>query len=178
MKTYHSFSSKETELLGEKLAKKMKSGKSAQFLLCRLRGGEDPRFKKVKSGKTAAVFTLRGDLGSGKTTFAKGFFRGFGIKRRVKSPTFVIFRRFKVRDPKFVNRTSRIENIYHVDAYRLKKTKDLVDLGFKEILSDPKNVILIEWPENAREVIPRGAHQLAFRYGKKENERIIKEIII
>jgi len=149
MKTYHSFSSKETEKFGEQLA---------------LKAIGDWRLAIGK--KHALVFALQGDLGSGKTTFVKGFFRGIGIKSRAKSPTFIIFRRSVIRGSKF-------KNLYHVDAYRLKKSKDLAGLGFKEIISDERNIILIEWPENVKGMIPHGAYRLKFHYGEKENERTI-----
>ena len=149
MKTYHSFSSKETELLGENIARKLVNSRL-----------------KTANSSGALVFALHGDLGAGKTTFVKGFFRGVGIKSRAKSPTFIIFRRSAIHNSKF-------NNLYHVDAYRLKKTKDLIDLGFKEIISDKKNIVLIEWPENTKGIIPRDAHSLKFCYEKKENERTI-----
>jgi len=150
MKTYHSFSSEETEKIGETFAKK-----AANLRL------------KSRNPALALVFALRGDLGSGKTTFAKGFFRGLGIKSRVKSPTFIIMRRSKIRGKIFAN-------VFHIDAYRLRKPEDLLSIGFKTIVNDPKNIILIEWPENAKGVIPRGAYRLGFCCGKKENERTIK----
>src|SRR6185437_344641 len=74
-KTYKSFSSKETEALGEKLA-------------------ED--FLKTKAAAGALVLALKGELGAGKTTFTQGLFRGLGIKRRAQSPTFIIMRRHRV----------------------------------------------------------------------------------
>jgi tRNA threonylcarbamoyladenosine biosynthesis protein TsaE len=115
--------------------------------------------------KRALVIALQGDLGAGKTTFTQGFARGLGIKRRMASPTFIIMRRFALP------RSSG--NIYHIDAYRLKKLDSLEVLGFKEILADPKNVILIEWPEKIKKILPRQTIWLKFQYGKKENERKI-----
>jgi len=160
MKTYHSFSSKETELLGETLAKKLVNSKF-----------------KTQSPRLALIFTLNGNLGSGKTTFVKGFFRGLGIRSRVKSPTFIIMRRSAIRGKIF-------KNVFHIDAYRMRKPTsanrygdakpaDLFILDFKTITGNPPNIILIEWPENIRGIIPRGAHRIEFRYGKKENERTI-----
>ena len=150
MKIYHSFSSEETEKFGEMLAKKTANSRP-----------------KSQGPVLALVFALRGDLGSGKTTFVKGFFRGLGIKSRVKSPTFIIMRRSEVRGRIFTN-------VFHVDAYRMRRPEDLLVIDLKTIFSNPKNIILIEWPENARRVIPPGAHWLEFRYGDKENERTIK----
>jgi tRNA threonylcarbamoyladenosine biosynthesis protein TsaE len=147
MKTYYSFSSNETELFGEHLAKKLSQ-------------------QPATSGKHALIFALQGDLGSGKTTFVKGFFRGLGIKSRIKSPTFIIMRRNRIRDKIF-------KNVFHIDAYRMRKPEDLFVIDFKTIASDPKNIILIEWPENAKGIIPRAAHRIEFHHGKKESERTI-----
>ena len=159
MKTYHSFSSKETELLGGAIARDVLRAKT------RPKGG-------------ALIFALRGDLGSGKTTFVKGFFRGLGVKSRVKSPTFIIMRRSAIRGKIF-------RNVFHIDAYRIRKTApaessrgtkpdDLFLIDFKSVASDPRNIIIIEWPENMKGIIPRGARRLEFLHGKKENERTIK----
>jgi tRNA threonylcarbamoyladenosine biosynthesis protein TsaE len=147
MKIYQSFSSKETERIGAAVAREILDAKTG-------------------AKKSAAIFALRGNLGSGKTTFAKGFFRGLGVKSRVKSPTFVIMRRSRIRGKMFTD-------VFHIDAYRLRKPEALLALDFKIIAADPKNIVLVEWPENAKGVIPRGARHLEFRYGKKENERKI-----
>lgn len=164
MKIYHSFSSRETENLGETLAKK------------------EIRIHKVSAGrqaerKHALIFALHGDLGSGKTTFVRGFFRGLRIKSRVKSPTFIIMRRSAVRGKIF-------SDVFHIDAYRMRrpasaksygeaKPEDVFISDFKDIIKNPRNIILIEWPENTKGIIPRGGHRIEFRHGKKENERTI-----
>ncbi len=107
----------------------------------------------------ASVLALSGDLGSGKTTFVRGFMTGFGVRRRIASPTFTIVKNYK--------------NIYHIDCYRLKKPKELLDLGIKEIFKNPQNIVLIEWPEIIKKYLPKNAVWIKFKYGKKENERII-----
>lgn len=109
---------------------------------------------------------MTGDLGAGKTTFTQGFFHGLGLKKRAQSPTFIIMRRHALKKSKF-------KNIFHIDAYRLKKPEHLEMLGFKELAEDPKNIILIEWAERAKKIIPKTALWLNFKHGKKENERTI-----
>lgn len=123
-----------------------------------------------KRGTQKGAFTiaLSGDLGAGKTTFVQGFLRGLGFKRRAQSPTFVIMRRHSLP-----RGTRRFKNVFHVDAYRLKRGRDLGMLGFKEVLADPRNIVLIEWPERARGILPRPALRIAFRHGKTERERTI-----
>lgn len=169
MKTYQSFSSEKTKELGEKFAKEM--------------AGKVGREKSAKSGKGAIVFALRGDLGAGKTTFAQGFLKGLGVKRRAPSPTFVIMRRYglpsvphgsrgTVRGARAA-RAGRLANLFHVDAYRLKSAKHLAALDFEKVLADPRSIVLIEWAERVKNILPKGTVWLAFRHGKRENERHI-----
>lgn len=116
--------------------------------------------------KNASVFALRGDLGAGKTTFVQGFLKGMGSKKRVTSPTFILMRRHTVHRQK-------IKNVFHIDAYRIKKPEHLAALELDVILDGPQNVVLIEWPEQAKRFLLRDTIWLRFKYGKKENERII-----
>ena len=127
----------------------------------------------TRSGrKGAVVLALRGDLGTGKTTFAQGFLKGLGVKKRVASPTFVIIRRRALRRSHSARRKV-FTNIFHIDAYRLKSAAHLAALGFKEILADPGNIVLIEWAERAKKTVPKRALWLTFLHGKRENERSI-----
>ncbi|MEK7651199.1 MAG: tRNA (adenosine(37)-N6)-threonylcarbamoyltransferase complex ATPase subunit type 1 TsaE [Patescibacteria group bacterium] len=112
------------------------------------------------------IVGLRGNLGSGKTTFIQGFARGLGIKNRIMSPTFVIFRHYLLR------KKSRA-HFFHMDAYRIKKLSELKHLDFEEITSLPKSVVLVEWPEKIKKALPKKTKWLEFRHGEKENERII-----
>lgn len=146
MKSYRSLSSEKTKKLGEALAKKLK-----------------PRAR-------AAVFALKGDLGAGKTTFVQGFLHGLGVGRRAPSPTFIIMLRHSL--PRG-SRRGAFKNLFHVDAYRLSDAKHLAVLGFKDILSDPANVILVEWAERAKKILPKDAVWISFKHGKHENERHI-----
>ncbi len=154
MRTVHSFSSEETKALGAEIAGSLAAHRG--------------------NSRRACVVALRGDLGAGKTTFTQGMFRGLGVKRRPISPTFVIMRRYKVPARRPSSAERRFADIYHFDAYRLKKEEDAAVLGFEEILADPKNIVLVEWPEMIKGVLPSGAVRIDFQYGKKENERIIK----
>lgn len=95
---------------------------------------------ELKSSKNAIVLALSGDLGAGKTTFLQGFAKGMGINEKINSPTFVIMKRFDIKGVKF-------KNFYHIDCYRLDSSKDILDLGFKEIILNPENIVAIEWPE-------------------------------
>ena len=149
MKRLKSSSSEQTKKIGTDFAKKILVPPSSYLV---------PR--------NAIVLALQGDLGAGKTTFTQGFGRGLGIKRKMASPTFILMRRFSINHLPFTN-------LYHIDAYRLKKLDSLEVLGLKEIFADPKNIVLIEWPEKIKKALPKGTMWLKFQYGKKENERRI-----
>ncbi len=83
--------------------------------------------------KTSGVIGLTGNLGAGKTTFAKAFAKSLGIKS-LKSPTFIVSQRYNLRE----------RFLYHLDFYRLDDKKQLLPLGLTELLNKP-NIVLIEW---------------------------------
>ncbi len=117
------------------------------------------------------IIGLRGNLGSGKTTFIQGFAEGLGIKNRITSPTFVIFRKYGIPRHKLTVNGYRF--FYHMDAYRIRKISELVPLNFKEMVSFPNSIILIEWPENIIGALPKNTLRLDFYHGRKVNERIM-----
>jgi len=105
----------------------------------------------------ATVVGLSGDLGSGKTTFVQGVAHALGITQRVTSPTFVILKRYKTTDDKFTT-------LIHIDAYRLEESAELISLGWEEILKEKDTLVLIEWPENVKSVVPDDARGFTFTY--------------
>lgn len=113
----------------------------------------------------ARVISLRGDLGAGKTTFAKLFGKHLGVKEEVQSPTFLILKKYKTFNPFF-------EYFFHIDAYRLEKEEELSKLGLREILANPKNIVLIEWPEKVPTILPADTFQIFF-FHVSESEREI-----
>lgn len=118
-----------------------------------------------KKTQAAVVIGLSGELGSGKTRFAKGFIRACGIKKPVTSPTFVLAKRYVAKDKK---------TIFHIDAYRVKSMKELSHFGFEEMISDSENIVLIEWPERIASALPKNTRMVSFSHGKKEGERVIR----
>ncbi|MDP3993681.1 MAG: tRNA (adenosine(37)-N6)-threonylcarbamoyltransferase complex ATPase subunit type 1 TsaE [Candidatus Doudnabacteria bacterium] len=117
--------------------------------------------KLLKGGE---VIALSGNLGSGKTTFVKGLARGFGIRKAITSPTYILFRPYKLR---------RGRVFYHFDLYRLKSVRELSELGLHEILENGKNIVAIEWPQKAKKFLPKGTIHIRFTHGKKPNERLV-----
>ena len=90
--------------------------------------------KTISYGST--IFMI-GDLGSGKTTFTKGFAAGLGYSNEVQSPTYPI-----------LNEYSYSNNfIYHFDLYRLKSVSEFLEIGGIEYLSSQNGICIIEWPE-------------------------------
>lgn len=91
------------------------------------------------------IIALYGELGAGKTTFAQGFAKGLGIKDKIISPTFLIIRQYPI--------PNRENFFYHIDLYRLEEI-DLKSSGLEEIISDPGNVVLIEWANKISKYLP------------------------
>lgn len=126
---------------------------------------------------------LEGNLGAGKTTFTLGFLKYFGIKPAAASPTFVIAKHYKIIQKskgKSQNLKSKlksvrdlINNIYHIDAYRLRSKEDLKTIGFNEIKKQPRTVVLMEWPGNVKGMGVKNVIRVRFEHGKKVNERTI-----
>lgn len=110
----------------------------------------------LKGGVVATIVALSGDLGSGKTAFAKEAGSLLGIPRdEITSPTFVIMKVFDIEDKRF-------KKFVHIDAYRLESNQELENLGWKELTADPKNLIFIEWPEKVADIIPKDAITVRF----------------
>ena len=104
------------------------------------------------------VVALCGELGSGKTRFIQGFAKGLGLRQRLTSPTFVLLKKYK--------------NLYHIDCYRLNKPKNLLDLDFKEIISNSQNIVLIEWAEKVRSMLPKDVIWVKFEIVSEKKRRI------
>ncbi len=87
---------------------------------------------------------MAGDLGTGKTTIARGIARGWGSLDLVTSPTFVLINEYRRADAM---------RLYHFDAFRLSGSVEAIDIGLLELFEDRVS-ILVEWPERVAEVIP------------------------
>lgn len=95
----------------------------------------------------ATIVGLYGNLGAGKTTFTQAVARELGIEEPTTSPTFVIEKLYQTKHPFF-------KRLIHIDAYRLDAGRELTALDFETLVENPNNLILIEWPENVKEILP------------------------
>ncbi|KKW17427.1 MAG: Hydrolase, P-loop family [Candidatus Magasanikbacteria bacterium GW2011_GWA2_50_22] len=117
----------------------------------------------------ATVVALFGDLGAGKTAFAKALARAYGIEDDVTSPTFVIEKIYTPAKGPF-------SRLIHIDAYRLNSAHDLEVLGWDELLQAPSNLILVEWPENVERAIPSDAYRISLEYVDEHTRSITHDL--
>jgi len=103
-------------------------------------------FERQK-GKKPIIFALQGELGSGKTQFAKGLGQALKIKDNIVSPTFTIIREY----PFNLHKSGMF---YHLDTWRLEKGEELLDLGLENMLK-PGNIIAVEWLQKIKPVLEK-----------------------
>ena len=89
------------------------------------------------------VIYLQGDLGAGKTTLVRAVLRALGYRKTVKSPTYTLVEVYEV--PRL--------HLHHFDFYRFHDPREWIDAGFRETF-DGRNVVLVEWPEKAGDLLP------------------------
>ena len=99
----------------------------------------------------ATLVTLSGELGAGKTAFAKALAKALGVEEEVTSPTFVLEKIYAL------SAGAPFARLAHIDAYRLSRGADLAPLGFSELIKDASNFILLEWPEKVKDALPEPA---------------------
>lgn len=139
--------------------------------------------EEVRGGE---IICLTGDLGAGKTTFTQGLLRGLGIKGAITSPTFAIIKDYQIkeRDSRFMKKNSKkntsqdlrstVQHVYHIDAYRVE-AKDLESLGWKDFAGKPDSIVVIEWAERIKKIIPTNAVWIKFKWlGDKERKLSLK----
>ncbi|MGE4351386.1 MAG: tRNA (adenosine(37)-N6)-threonylcarbamoyltransferase complex ATPase subunit type 1 TsaE [Bdellovibrionales bacterium] len=100
------------------------------------------------------VLLLQGDLGVGKTAFARFLLQALGVRGEVPSPTFTLVQSYE---------TSRFA-VSHFDLYRLKTPEEIEEIGFDEACGD--GLVLVEWPEKAARYMPSSALTLSFSLGE------------
>ncbi|CAN5652940.1 hypothetical protein BH23GEM10_BH23GEM10_11300 [soil metagenome] len=94
--------------------------------------------------ETPVFLALRGDLGAGKSVFARAVARGAGVTAGMPSPTFNLVFRYE---------GTRGVDVVHLDLYRLEDADDVWELGWRELGAD-REIVLVEWPEQAGPLLP------------------------
>ena len=89
------------------------------------------------------VVSLHGELGAGKTSFARALLGALGVGERIKSPTYSLVESYRTQD--------RVA--WHLDLYRIADPGELEWLGL-DALSDPAALVLVEWPERGAGALP------------------------
>lgn len=108
------------------------------------------------------ILLLQGDLGAGKTAFARGFVSSWGMEELVSSPTFTVMNEYR----------NEQVCICHYDLYRLSSAAELQELGLEEAL-ESCDYTLIEWPDLARDIITGQALVVDIRLGSTPSQRQI-----
>lgn len=119
----------------------------------------------------AVVVALNGHLGSGKTTFVQSVARALGVKDNITSPTFVIMKKYELGGAGQPG-DARFKHLVHIDAYRLERGADLDALEFENIVSDPGNLVLIEWADNVKDGLPEDIQKIDFEYVSESERKI------
>lgn len=125
--------------------------------------------QKIATGlikNTPTIIALTGELGSGKTTFVQGLAKGLGVKKKIISPTFILMRIYNAKSK---------NTFYHLDLYRLETNLDneLENLGVKDIWEQKGNILVIEWAEKAKELLPKETIWIKFEYLSDDQRKII-----
>ena len=107
------------------------------------------------------VLAVSGDLGAGKTVFAKGVARALGVQDQVVSPTFTVVREYE-GSLRFV----------HADVYRLDRVQELHDVGWDDLL-DVDAVAVVEWAERVGALLPAERLEVRIEPGDADNDRTI-----
>ena len=118
----------------------------------------DFAYSLAKEALPGQVYCLNGDLGVGKTVFARGFGAGLGIDEPIVSPTFTILKEYD---------EGRLP-LYHFDVYRIGSSDEMEEVGYFDKLDRADGVCLIEWSVLIEDVIPEDAINVEI---KKENSK-------
>lgn len=115
-----------------------------------------------------AIVYLSGDLGAGKSTFARAMLRSLGVKGPIKSPTFTLVESYEVAGQSF----------NHLDLYRLSDSEELEFLGFRDIC-EASDLLIVEWPEMASNALPSPSHHIDLEYvSSRPEDALIRHVNI
>ena len=115
----------------------------------------------AKTLKGGDVVILDGEMGAGKTVFAKGVALGLGIKEEILSPTYAYMNDYSGK-------------LYHYDCYRLTSGAQAQELGLTDYF-EGNGVCLVEWAENIKDVLPKKCKRVRIKRISAANREIICE---
>jgi tRNA threonylcarbamoyladenosine biosynthesis protein TsaE len=136
------------------------------------------------------ILAFYGNLGSGKTTFIQGLAKGFGIEKRIISPTFIIVRTYdlnlksqtpnpksqdlksNIQEQRTKNKEQRMGTFYHIDLYRTQGKNDLLSVGIDQIINEKNAFVAIEWVEKMGDLLPKKRIELHFKYIDEDKREI------
>ena len=116
--------------------------------------------------------SLVGDLGAGKTTFARHLIQGLGYKGRVRSPTYTLCEPYPIEIQRAESSPSINITAHHFDLYRMRDPLEWQEAGFAEYFDEP-GFCLVEWPEKAEDTLPAFDVEIHLVAGAEESEREI-----
>ena len=128
---------------------------------------QDLAKKLARNINPGITISLIGDLGTGKTTFTKGFARQMGIKDHVTSPTFKLISEYQGEKYK----------LNHIDAYRMNGPEDFLNIGGEEYLISKNSITIIEWGDLLNDILPSKTIRVNFKRIKSPKESRKIEIL-
>ncbi len=126
--------------------------------------------ERVNARESAAVVALHGELGAGKTTFVQMLAKAIGITEPITSPTFVVMKYYPLESIQ-----NGIEQLVHIDAYRIENDNEMTPLHFDELLKTPGVLMCIEWAEKIKNLLPKNIIDVTINITNQEGGR---EVII
>jgi tRNA threonylcarbamoyladenosine biosynthesis protein TsaE len=107
------------------------------------------------------VIALYGDLGAGKTAFARALVRALGSPDDVPSPTFTLVQIYDVP----------VGRVWHFDLYRIDDPRELIEIGWEDALSD--GIMLVEWPDRAGALLPAERLDVRLDFAPSAGARVV-----
>lgn len=112
-----------------------------------------------------SVLTIEGELGAGKTTFARAIAAGLGVSAQPTSPTFALVHRY----------AGRRGPVFHLDCYRLRRPEEAMDLDWEALLAEG-DALIVEWPERSGPWLPEATHRFRLHHLPEESRRGLEVI--
>lgn len=133
---------------------------ASRFTIASLQETEHVAQKIARRLRSGDVIALQGELGAGKTTFVQMIARALGVKGRVTSPTFVLMNLYALSRE---TQKTGIATLCHIDAYRMRSSRELEAIGVQDYLGARSTVTLVEWADRVKKLMRRPAYWIHFR---------------